>query len=115
MSKKVFVIYPKIKEKQAEMMFAQTSMEGKELDFAQVQKDLKQIISMFGELEKTTSKYYVDEAKLTIGVITGESGSVRAGISTNFLSIFKGQINADVAEKFSGNNLIEITIKRKAT
>lgn len=115
MSKEIFVIYPKIKEKPAEMMFAQTTMEGKKLDFAQVQEDLKQLILMFGELEGTTSKYYVDEAKLTIGVIADESGTVRAGISTNFLSIFKGQINADVAEKFSGNNLIEITIKRKTT
>jgi hypothetical protein len=109
----IFVILPKYKEKAetTDMMFAKTEMEGKQLKIEQVEQSLKSLIAMFETIEAT--KYFVDEAKLSIGVVTDESGNVKAGLSTNFWTLFKGEISAEVAEKLSGNNLVEITIKRK--
>jgi hypothetical protein len=111
----IYVIIPKEKEKPTpEMLFAQTGMKVKEINLEQVEKQLSDLVAMFTKIERMEAKYSVDEAKLSIGVAQDDQGNIKAGISTNILSFFKGEINAEAVEKLSGNNLIELTIKRKS-
>jgi len=113
-SKKIFVIYPEeMKEKPEEMMFARRQLARTEIDLSQIENDLKNVIAMFENVEGTDSKYRVDEAKLTVGLIKDKEGKLQASIAAGFLSLFKGVIGGEVAEKTSENRLFEITIKRK--
>jgi seryl-tRNA synthetase len=113
-SRKIFVIYPEeIKEKPEEMMFARKQLGRTEIDLSQIENDLKNVIAMFENLEGTDSKYGVDEAKLTVGLIKDEEGKLQASIAGGFLSLFKGAIGGEAAEKTSENRLFEIVIKRK--
>ncbi len=118
MPAKVFVVYPKeiipkeVDQKSANMLFAGKGWEGSELDFSEVEKSLKTILTMFSKLEETFPKYGVDEAKLSVGLTVDEAGNVRAGIAANFLNIIKAKTEAELQEKNSKNTMIEITIKR---
>ena len=114
MSKKIYVIYPEeVKEKPEEMMFARRQLLRTEIDLTQIENDLKNVIAMFENLEGTDSKYMVDEAKLTVGLIKDEEGKLQASIAAGFLGLIKGVIGGEVAEKTSENRLFEITIKRR--
>jgi len=114
MSKKIFVIYPEeVKEKPQEMMFARTELVRTEIDLTQTENDLKNLIAMFEGLEGNDTKYRVDEAKLTVGLIKGEDGKLQASVAAGFFSFIRGSIGGEVAEKISENKLFEITIKRR--
>jgi hypothetical protein len=114
MSKKIFVIYPEeIEEKPQEMMFARTKFVRTEIDLTQTENDLKNLIAMFENLEETDSKYRVDEAKLTVGLIKGEEGKLHASIAASLFSFMKGMIGGEVAKKVGENKLFEVTIKRR--
>lgn len=114
MSKKIFVIYPEeVEEKPEEMLFARRKLARTEIDLTQTENDLKNLIAMFQNLEEADSKYRVDEAKLTVGIIKDEEGKLHASVAAGFLSFFKGMIGGEAAEKISENKLFEITIKRR--
>ena len=111
-SNKIFVIYPEEKkEEPQEMMFARKWTRS-EIDLTQTEKDLKGLISMFENLEKTGSKYKVDEAKLTVGLVKDEEGKLHASIAAGFLSFLKGKVGGELAESVSEKRLFEVTIKR---
>lgn len=114
MSKEIFVIYPEeVMEKPREMIFARRKLVRTAIDLTQTEKDLKNLITMFESLEEADSKYRVDEAKLTVGLIKDEEGKLHASIAAGFLSFIKGMIGGEIAEKVSENRLFEITIKRR--
>jgi len=83
-----------------------------EIDLTQTENDLKGLINMFERLEKAGSKYKVDEAKLTVGLVKDEQGKLQASIAASFFSLIKGAVGGEIAEKVSENKLFEITIKR---
>ena len=115
MGRKIFVIYPEYEkeEKPEEMLFARKKWIRSEIDLTQTENDLKSLIAMFENLEETGSKYKVDEAKLTVGLIKDEKGSLHASIAASFFSLIKGKISGEISEKVSENKLFEITIKRE--
>ena len=115
MSKKIFVIYPEeTREKTQEMIFARTQLVRAEIDLAQTEKDLKNLIAMFENIEGPDSKYKIDEAKLTVGLTKDEEGKLQASVAAGFFSFVKGLVGGEVGERISENKLFEITIKRKA-
>lgn len=117
MKNKIFVIYPEDEEeeKPQKMLYAKKKWVKGEIDLTQTEKDLKSLITMFENLEKTGSKYNVEEAKLTVGLIKDEKGNLHASIGANVLSLVKGKISGEMSEKVSENKLFEIKIKRKTT
>lgn len=116
MSRKIFVIYPEEEEeKPQEMIFARKKMVRGEINLAQTENDLKSLIAMFEDLEKKDSKYRVDEAKMTVGLIKDEEGGLHASIAASFFSLIKGKISGEISEKVSENKLFEITIKRSTS
>jgi len=117
MSEKIFVIYPEDKEEKEpqKMMFARKKWVRSEIDLGQTEKDLKSLITMFENLEKTDSKYNVDEAKLTVGLIKDEKGLLHASVAASVLSLIKAGISGEISEKVSENRLFEITIKRRTS
>lgn len=111
MSKKIFVAYPEEEEKPKEMMLAKR-WNRNEIDLAQVENDLKNLIAIFDHLETDNSKYRVDEAKLTVGVTKDEEGKLHATIAASLLNLIKGTMGGELTQGISENRLFEITIKR---
>lgn len=114
MSKKIYVIYPEQEEKKPkEMMFAR-KWSRTEIDLSQIENDLKNLIGIFENLEKAGSKYKVDEAKMTVGVIKSEDGKLHASVAASFFNLIKGAVGGEFSEKLSENRLFEVTIKRSS-
>lgn len=111
--KKITVIYPEEREeKPREMMFAKKWSQG-EIDLSQIEADLKNIIGVFDSLQKGGSKYEVNEAKLTVGLMKGEDDKLHASVAANLLSLIKGSVGGEISETINENKLFEITIKRR--
>lgn len=112
MSKKIFVAYPKEEEKPKEVLLARKEWTREEIDLAGIEAGLKGLIAVFDSLESASSKYRIDEAKLTIGLTKDEDGKLHATITASILNLLKGSVGAEFAQGISENRLVEVTIKR---
>jgi len=117
LSDKIPVVYPKEmipKEETNESTLLHSSKRWQltEIDAKDVENSLKVILELLEKIEPLSSKYVVDEAKLTIGVYMEQDGTVKAGLTANFLNLLKSSVSAEVQEKSGDNRLLELTLKR---
>lgn len=115
MGRKIFVTYPeeiKEEEKEETKLFAKRVWLRSPLDLTQIEIDLKNLISMFESLEKSSTNYKIDEAKLTVGWTKDEKGQLHATVSASLINLIKGSIGREISEGISENRLFEVRIKR---
>jgi len=108
------IIFTETPKYRAGVMRAPPKQVLKMVSVGEVEDDLKQLIGVFENLESVGKNYVIDEAKTTIGVAMDKKGKVHLGFSAKILALFGIEAGAEKSTKHSANELIEITIKRKA-
>ncbi|MCL2134825.1 MAG: hypothetical protein FWH37_04625 [Candidatus Bathyarchaeota archaeon] len=75
-----------------DLIYAGKEWSGSELDAKDVEDSLKTVLTLFDKLAETSSKYAIDEVKISIGLIIDEQGKLKAGLGVNLFNTLKGTL-----------------------
>jgi hypothetical protein len=109
------IVYPEqARPQKRRILAAKMEWKAEEIDFSPIENDIRKLMTMFDNLGSSTSKYEVNEAKLSVGFGKDIEGNIQIGISAKIIPfLFSAEAGGKVESNRSENQLFEIVIKKK--